>query len=138
LAAGQYTVVVVNNNTGCETQPYIVNIGTTPDRPDFTPVAVGSPGTANNTICNPDLATTDYSGEITVNPNTGTIAGFNYQWYEGSTATAGNEVTTTSIPGSAGQTSNHLQNVPGGSYTVRITSGTNACDTTITVTITDA
>ena len=127
LAPGNYTVEVIDNGSGCTTDPYTVTIGHDPDKPDFSPAALNA-GTNNNTVCDDTLPGVSYNGQITVNPNTGAIGDFNYAWFDG----AG--VTTSHVPASS---TNVLSGLKGGlTYTVRIT-GSNACDTTISVTIAD-
>ncbi|MFK7954121.1 MAG: hypothetical protein AB8B73_14830, partial [Ekhidna sp.] len=129
LAPGDYTVEVLDNVSGCLTQALIVTVGDDPNKPDFSPAAIGA-GTSNNTVCDATLATGDFNGQITVTPNVGVVADYTYTWFDGATTNAANATAYT-------ENNNVLSDAPGGTYTVEITSGTNACDTTIIVTITD-
>ncbi|MEQ9300052.1 MAG: LamG domain-containing protein, partial [Cyclobacteriaceae bacterium] len=64
---GNYTVVAIDGTTGCASVPETLSITEVPDRPDFEVAAIGA-GTENNSVCNADLATGDFNGQITVNP----------------------------------------------------------------------
>ncbi|MEQ9466991.1 MAG: gliding motility-associated C-terminal domain-containing protein, partial [Ekhidna sp.] len=80
-----------------------------------------------NTVCDETLAIGTYNGQITVNSvPPGTEGDYTYAWFDG----AG-----TSTPTAFTETNNVLSDAPGGTYTVRITSLANACDTTIQVII---
>ncbi|MEQ9280545.1 MAG: hypothetical protein RLN83_13700, partial [Balneola sp.] len=88
-------------------------------------------GTENNSVCNADLATGDFNGQITVNPLAGLVTDFSYTWFDGS---------DTSTPTAFTANGNVLEDIPGGAYTVRILQTANPnsqCDTTITVNIID-
>ena len=126
---GVYTVVVFDNETGCATMARTLTIGFEPDRPNFTPVATGdaSSPTRDNSVCDITLTGGTYNGQITINPDiAGTEASYTYEWFDG---------TGTATPTTYSATDNVLTNVPSGTYTLKITSILNNCDTTINFTV---
>ncbi|WP_221409435.1 LamG-like jellyroll fold domain-containing protein, partial [Marinoscillum furvescens] len=132
LASDDYTVVVVDNSSGCATQPYTVFIDEVPAKPEFEPATIASGDTRNNSVCDENLADGSFNGQITVNlTGAGAITDYSYAWFDGN---------STSAPATAYTVNNNvLSEVPGGTYTVQITNTAgNGCDTTITVSITDA
>ncbi len=126
LNEGDYTIVVIDTDTGCESTPATVTIDAVPSTPDFTPAALNA-GTENNTVCD-DVVAGAYNGQITVNPNTGLVGDFNYTWFDGS---------GTGTPTIYNDVQNVLSEIPGGTYTVVIQNQTTLCDTTIQVSIID-
>ena len=126
---GVYTVVVFDNETGCATMARTLTIGFEPDRPNFTPVATGdaSSPTRDNSVCDITLTGGTYNGQITINPDiAGTEASYTYEWFDG---------TGTATPTTYAATDNVLTNLPSGTYTLKITSILNNCDTTINFTV---
>ena len=127
---GVYTVVVFDDATGCSTAPETFIIGFEPDRPNFTPVAVGdaSSPTHDNSVCDKDATSSGtHNGQITINPDVpGTEADYTYAWFNG---------VGTSTPTTYTATDNVLSNAPAGTYTLQVTSIANDCDTTINFTI---
>ena len=126
LNEGDYTVVVTDTDTGCESTPATVTIDATPSTPDFSPAALNA-GTENNTVCD-DAIAGNFDGQITVNPNVGAVADFSYTWFDGS---------GTGTPTVYNDVDNVLSQIPGGTYTVVIQNNTTLCDTTIQVSIID-
>ncbi len=125
LSAGDYTIVLVDQATGCTSIEFnvaLVNIPTTPELDqNVTP----------NTICDPLLATSgDYDGEVEIITTDATnVTDYSYIWYDG---------TGTATPTAYTATNNILSEAPDGNYTVVATSNLTGCDTTIYATIGDA
>ena len=128
LPPGEYTIDVVDINTGCTSLPVSDEILDQPDRPDFESSSSG--GTIDNTVCDPTLATgagSDYNGQVQVDIVTGTIGDYTIEWYDG-----------TDTSGAADFTGNPYTNLQGGTYSAVITNTAgNDCDTTIQVIIID-
>lgn len=109
LPGGQYTLVVMNNASKCESAPQTVTINATP-----APVVTGT-------------KTSDMSSCDATKPNgaasalvTGGNAGFTFEWFKGTTLTAPNKIgTAASISG-----------LTTGLYTVRATHTTTGCSDT--------
>ena len=122
--------MVFDDATGCSTAPETFIIGFEPDRPNFTPVAVGdaSSPTHDNSVCDKDATSSGtHNGQITINPDVpGTEADYTYAWFNG---------VGTSTPTTYTATDNVLSNAPAGTYTLQVTSIANDCDTTINFTI---
>ena len=124
VVAGQYTFVVIDNETGCESASATFTVGesTTP------PVAI-TPVTSANTVCDPANAPSapmanNFDGSITVtSPGGRPASDFTYEWFKG-------QNTTMAVP--AGQTNdsgndNIMSELEGDIYTLRITDNTSNC-----------
>ncbi|MEQ8473153.1 MAG: hypothetical protein RIC35_18300, partial [Marinoscillum sp.] len=145
LDSGNYTIEVLDNLTGCLTQPSVVAIELDPSVPT---AAEDAGGTNNNEVCNPDLTdpSVEYSGQITATIGN-TFGDFTFTWYEG-TSTAAADVlnddatdTGSAISGTdTTRTGNSvvLSNIPGGTYTLEIESVTSGCTETFEFDIDDA
>ncbi|MEL6559320.1 MAG: LamG-like jellyroll fold domain-containing protein [Bacteroidota bacterium] len=117
LSGGQYTLVVTDNTTGCVSAPFTYQVEDTGAVPNFTLDATNS---INNGVCDPALATTDNNGRITITPEDGSDpSDYTYEWFDGD---------NTSAPGITGAITNVLDEIDGGTYTVRITQTSNSCD----------
>ena len=132
LDAGDYTVVVVDNESGCTSTPVTVTVDDNPDLPEFEVSA-----SDNNTVCDITENTSgDYDGSITVTPTDGSnIGDYTYTWYVGASTDAADEVSLNIA--TANIADNVLSEIPGGTYTVEITEDDNACVATIEHTIND-
>ena len=136
---GTYTVLITDNATNCtQTARAVIR--------EFTPtLTVRSSSNTDHSDCYPA------NGEVTVVPNlaftpTGTLTGFtadyDYQWYFGSSATAGNELEEGVDPGNLSTptdvTTDNVTRLAAGDYTVVITETQTGCISAIeTVTVDD-
>ncbi len=106
LTAGDYTVVAVDNTTGCESLPFVVAV----DSPDG--ITASATITAHQTSC----ASTLPNGAATADVG-GTTAGYTFKWFAGDNTLAANEIgNTASITGLAA-----------GEYTVEATEVATGC-----------
>ena len=136
---GTYTVLITHNATSC------TQIARAVIR-EFTPtLTVRSSSSTDHSDCYPA------NGEVNVVPNltfapTGTPTGFtadyDYQWYFGSSATAGDELEEGVDPGNLSTptdvTTDNVTGLAAGDYTVVITEMQTGCISAIeTVTVTD-
>ena len=137
LDPGDYTVEVVDNNTGCITQPVTVTVLDNPDNPAFQ---VRGADTNDNTVCDIAIAG-DFNGQITVEATDGSAeADYSYAWFVGASTDAADDLLTNIATASISATGDVASELPGGTYTVVITDVTNTgnnCTTTIQHTIND-
>lgn len=75
-----------------------------------------------------------WNGEIEINPPRFNPWDYTYIWYVGDTVGTRADQ---EIPTAQGTETNYLHNIPGGTYTVKISSKSNMCDTLITFKISD-
>jgi hypothetical protein len=113
-APGSYTLVAVNDATKCLSVPTTVTITQTP-----APVVTAT-STADMTSC--DVTKPNGSANASV---TGGPAGFTFEWFKGTTLTAGNKIGTTPA----------ISNLAAGTYTVRATQTATGCSDTDKVVI---
>ncbi len=116
LASGTYTVVATNNATGCTASDF-----TTVTQNLIYPVVTLTP--APNSVCNPALASSNYSGSVvaTISYNgapDGVAANYQFVWHQGPLAT------DPVIAGAATATINQLN---GGNYTLVATRVGTSC-----------
>ncbi|MEQ8678297.1 MAG: gliding motility-associated C-terminal domain-containing protein [Cyclobacteriaceae bacterium] len=125
LSAGDYTIVLIDQASGCSSIEANVALSNVPTIPaldqNITP----------NTVC--DIATNNsgtYDGEVEIITTDATnVTDYTYVWYDG---------TGTGTPTTYTATNNILSEAPDGNYTVVATSNLTGCDTTIYATIGDA
>ncbi|MFY0690265.1 MAG: hypothetical protein JXQ90_24030, partial [Cyclobacteriaceae bacterium] len=137
--AGQYTVIAIDSTTGCASAEVTFQIDEDLALPTATQSAYGA-GSTENSVCDSDLTIgANYSGILQITPDYGVVGDFSYEWHTGSAGAvaASNIVNTTTIPGVAGETSNTLSNIPGGTYSVIMSHGTNGCTDTLQFSLTD-
>jgi hypothetical protein len=108
LLPGDYTVVVTNNDTGCESNPETVSIDDNADYPVVS-LANEQPQTSCNTTKN---------GGLTINPSSGN---YTYQWFTGSF----NDETEQIINDA---TSNSISGMDTGTYSIVVAHGTSGCE----------
>ncbi|MGB3468230.1 MAG: LamG-like jellyroll fold domain-containing protein, partial [Cyclobacteriaceae bacterium] len=126
LSEGQYTLVVTDNTTGCVSVPFTYQVDDDGAIPAFDLDAVNS---NNNGVCDPSLATTTDNGQITITPEDGSdVTDYSYEWYDGN---------STAAPLIASATTNVLDEIDGGTYTVRVTNINSTCDEVFQFTIID-
>ena len=106
LAAGSYTIVVVNDTTGCEASTSVTI--STADAPVVSVTGL----VASN--CSPA------SGEASIVPATGSTTDYNYAWSDGV----------------AGTDKDFRNDLMAGTYTIVVTELATGCDTTVTIDIT--
>ncbi|MDN5202484.1 gliding motility-associated C-terminal domain-containing protein [Fulvivirgaceae bacterium BMA10] len=116
LAAGDYTVVAVDNSTSCASNPAVVTVN------DITVNPVLTTGKTDNTACDPLLS----NGTISANVG-GATAGYTFHVYAGQNTIPANEV--------AGSPSPNVGNLAIGIYTVEVIDNTTGCSSTGEVTI---
>ncbi len=124
LAAGDYTIIVIDSASGCtsiEANETIINVPTIPNL---------NQAIIDNTVCDSVLVG-DYNGSVTISTidATNAVTDYSYAWYDG---TGVGPVTSYTA------TDNILSDAPDGNYTVVATSLITGCDTTIYATIGDA
>ena len=74
--------LTVTSPLGCTSDEMSVVVPADPSRPDFTAATV------NNTACDATLAASgNFTGQITLTPNTGAVGDFTYEWFDGSGTT---------------------------------------------------
>ena len=125
LSAGDYTIVLVDQATGCTSIEANVALSNIPTIPEL------DQNVTANTICDPLLAASgNYDGEVEIITTDATnVTDYSYVWYDG---------TGTGTPTAYTATNNILSEAPDGNYTVVATSSITGCDTTIFATIGDA
>ncbi|MCR9252396.1 MAG: L-type lectin-domain containing protein, partial [bacterium] len=124
LEAGNYTVVAVSNESGCESDPVTIPIGEDPFVPDLTIVEE-----APSTSCVTDNAELRAYAEESDNPGVelNEDGGYTFQWYLGSD-------TSTPI---AGQDSSYAEGLAAfQEYTVEVTHTETGCTQTASFTVT--
>ncbi|UXP31860.1 gliding motility-associated C-terminal domain-containing protein [Reichenbachiella agarivorans] len=123
LNNGNYTVVMTDLVSGCQSDPISIAVGYAPPAA-YTATVDATPGaTVNNTVCDITVTTT-YNGKITILPTTGAVADYDYEWFVGlndTTPIAGY------APFTATEADNVLSDIPKGDYTVRLTHKTTNC-----------
>jgi len=112
LVAGSYTVVAVDNTSGCLSAPVTVSVNPPP------PFTATASLVSQQTSCDP--AAPNGSVAATVG---GVTAGYTFNWFKGGTTLPAN-----AIPGPTGLAS--------GQYTVLVTNTSNGCTDTESVTVT--
>ncbi|WP_372530114.1 gliding motility-associated C-terminal domain-containing protein [Ekhidna sp.] len=136
---GTYTVLITDNATLC-TQTAQVNIG------EFTPsLTVSSSSSVDHSDCYPSNGQVSVTPSLTFNPAgppLGVSSNFTYQWYFGTSATAGNELVEGVDPGNLSTptnvNTNTVSGLSAGDYTVVITETQTGCVSGIeTVTVAD-
>lgn len=116
LPAGNYTLVVEDNNSKCESAPITVAlVQTTP------PVATGAV-TANMTSCDNTLPNGSVSGSAT-----GGSGNYSFEWFRGQNTLAVNSLGTNAV----------VNGLSAGVYTIRVTDTTTGCIDTDEVTVTN-
>lgn len=124
LPAGIYTIVTRNNNTGCYSDPFTIEIG------QITPPEITGTLTPN-TFCAGGNGT--ISVEITTTPGPPPAGGYTISWHEGT------DDTGAQIGSASGVTAHQISDLAPGFYTVVATdpSGDASCITTETYEILD-
>ncbi|MDN5213083.1 VCBS repeat-containing protein, partial [Fulvivirgaceae bacterium BMA12] len=118
LAAGDYTVVAVNNNTLCPSSPVVVQVADNTVLPNVVAAKT------DNTACDPLL----YNGTISAGVGAvGAIAGYTFHIFSGQSTAPANE-----LPGSP---SDNLNGLTAGIYTVQAIDNTTGCANTTEVTV---
>ncbi|MEQ9425954.1 MAG: hypothetical protein RJQ09_16130, partial [Cyclobacteriaceae bacterium] len=124
LEAGQYTVVVTDQSTGCESDPVTFTVTQNLTVPTVSLVA-GAGNTEDNTVCAiGGSGPANYDGIITVIPDVGNVVDYTWVWFEGSPGSL--TAIGTAVP-TANATDNILDDIPGGTYTVQFTNNTTQC-----------
>ncbi len=136
---GTYTVRVTDNATLCTNTAQVV-IG------EFVPtLTVGASSSVDHSDCYPSNGQVSVTPSLSFNPAgppTGVSSSFTYQWYFGTSATAGNELLEGIDPGNLSNPTNVNTNtvtgLSAGDYTVVISETQTGCVSAIeTVTIAD-
>ena len=142
LAAGNYTVEAVDNGSGCVTLPLTLTIGSSPVTPAFE-VNTTRVNTVDNTVCDVILVGA-FNGQITVTTTNATAETlYAYEWFVGASTLPTDDLITNIATASISATGNVASQLPGGTYTVRITdmnlggNTSNNCQTIIQHTIID-
>ncbi|WP_425391329.1 gliding motility-associated C-terminal domain-containing protein [Ekhidna sp.] len=139
LDPGDYTVVVIDDGTGCATAEVTVTV-------NAAPAVISANGNidSHQTTCVP--STVDPNGQITVTPTTAggePAGGYDIQWYFGSgtsnTLDAGDLTDADALAGTSatGATTLTVQGLEAGTYTVQITNDDTKCPITEEFTIND-
>lgn len=115
LAQGSYTVVAVNNSSGCTSAPATVAVIVT------TAPTVTASVVSNQTSCDASLPSGSASASVG-----GSTAGFSFEWFTGQNTIAANRIATTATASNLGV----------GIYTVKATNTTTGCSDTDQVSIT--
>ncbi|MEQ9298017.1 MAG: hypothetical protein RIF33_05625, partial [Cyclobacteriaceae bacterium] len=125
LAAGTYTVVAVDNASGCPTLPLTLNITEVPDLPTAVFIPIGS-GSNNNGVCDPTLVSSaGFNGRIEATPNDLPTA-FTFAWYAGADTTGTLLTPTVGTQGIDGSEI-FLDSIEGGTYTLLLRNITTQC-----------
>lgn len=114
LAAGNYTMVVTKNSTGCSSDPVTITIVAT------TPPVITTAVISDQTSCDPAQPTGSASASVG-----GVTTGFTFEWFKGQNTLLANRVSTSS-------TATGLTN---SIYTVKVTDDVTKCSDTKEVTI---
>ena len=117
LVAGDYTLVVVDDVSQCQSTPEVHTIADNTTLPVINLVS-----TTDQTSCDPTNAT----GSISVNAD-GTTTGYTFQWFTGQNTLPANEITPS--PGAI------INGLSAGIYTVLARNNTTGCETTAEYTI---
>ncbi|WP_375580075.1 gliding motility-associated C-terminal domain-containing protein [Marivirga tractuosa] len=117
LLAGDYTLVVQNNTTLCTSDPEVFTVA---DQTSTPVIALAS--SSELTSCNSP------NGAISVTAEGGT-SGFDFQWFNGSSTAASDEITPS--PGAS------ISGLNAGTYTVLATDQTTGCSETYEHTVLD-
>jgi len=131
LDAGFYTVVAINANTGCESDPITIEI--LDDIPTIPIIAIVE---QDNFSCNNSTPT----GRVLAN-RAGGNTGFTLEWFVGSVTATPSEISSTRLPAAitssflVGGNGNNIEGLPTGTYTVRITNNDTQCFETASVTV---
>ncbi|WP_158584161.1 hypothetical protein, partial [Reichenbachiella sp. MSK19-1] len=124
LNNGIYTVVVLDQNSGCEADPISVTINNNPPAAYTADYDANPALTINNSICDITVATSGlYNGQITVQPDAGVAGDYTWEWFLGSN----DDTPIASASFTASATDNVLSQIPAGDYTVRLTHNTTNC-----------
>ncbi len=136
---GTYTVLITDNATLCTETAQVV-IG------EFAPsLTVGSSASGDHSDCYPANGQVSVTPSLTftpAGPPIGVSSNFTYQWYFGTSATAGNELVEGVDPGNLSTptnvSTNTVSGLAAGDYTVVITETQTGCVSAIeTVTVAD-
>ena len=76
--------------------------------------------------------TGDFNGQITVTPDVGAVGDYTWEWFEGQNTDPSNEIPANAVT-TATVTDNVLSEIPGGTYTLRMTDNTTQCVNTTPV-----
>jgi hypothetical protein len=119
LVAGDYTLVVVNDNNQCQSTPEVHTIVDNTSLPVINLVSL-----TDQTSCDPSNPT----GGISVNAD-GTTGGYTFQWFDGQNTLPANEITPS--PGAA------IAGLSAGTYTVLARNNSSGCESTAEYTVVD-
>ncbi len=117
LVAGDYTLVVVNNTTQCESSPQVYTINDNTTTPVINLLSLTEQGS-----CDP----ANPSGSISVDAD-GTTSGYTFRWFNGQNTLPANEITPS--PGAS------INGLAAGTYTVLVRNTTTGCEATAEYTI---
>ncbi len=128
--AGDSYRVLVTSSLGCESQ-LVISVDDVPENPNF-----GVSIAVNNSTCS-NTGGRNHNGQITVASTDGTSnSAYSYEWFTGASTSPANLLLTTTPTASISATGNSSSQLPGGTYTVVITSNNgNSCSTTLQQTI---
>ncbi|MEQ9287070.1 MAG: hypothetical protein RIG77_09195, partial [Cyclobacteriaceae bacterium] len=128
LNSGDYTVTVTVN--GCTSNPFTTTVNDSLNEP-----TVSFTSTNENTVCDVSKnASGNYDGIITVSHASRPVTDFTFEWFVGQNTT----ISYTTITGAAlTNNDSELQNVPGGTYTLRLTDNVNDCQSVLEYTLAD-
>jgi hypothetical protein len=110
LDIGNYTVIAIDNNTYCASDPVTTTINDARVNPD------ASIATQAQVSCDP----LNYTGSLTVSMGFGAISDYTYEWFDN----AGNPIPPSSVDGEV------ISNLDSGNYEVRITENITQCSST--------
>ncbi|MEO9853333.1 MAG: hypothetical protein ABJE80_13680, partial [Reichenbachiella sp.] len=128
LDAGDYTVVVTNNTTGCASTELTISVSD--NLPAITPTASV---TQDDFACDASNPTGQVTGNILNYDGAGVAAnvGFTIEWFKGSNTLATNllpaAITGATATQDAQGNDHIISNLPDGTYTVKITNNTTNC-----------
>ncbi|HEY3404252.1 MAG TPA: gliding motility-associated C-terminal domain-containing protein [Ohtaekwangia sp.] len=111
---GNYTLVVEDNSSKCESTPITVTVAQTP------PIVVNVDSKTNQTSCD----TSDPNGSAVATVNSGLVTGYNFEWFTGQNTTTTRNIFT-----------NTIDDLPFGVYTVKATDPLTGCFDTDTVNV---
>jgi large repetitive protein len=117
LAAGDYTVVAVNNTTRCASNPDYVTISSVIIRPDITVVQT------DNSSCDP----ANPAGQANAHVGGVVEPTYSFEWFDGGNTLPGNLIGNNSA----------ISGLKAGVYTVRVTNNSSGCDSIAQINIID-
>ena len=122
LDEGAYTVVVIDNGTGCISAKQNVTIDSSPST-----LAIEVDTFGDNTVCDFSL-TSEYNGFIHLTTtDASSLNDYDYEWYQGQNTDAANAINTAKVATADIATDGQLNELPSGTYTVVITDPVSGC-----------